>query len=272
MITEALKVRYSRRPLPGAPPQLFRSRWDREFESAFLRWGVCKPSVPLEKSGDRPCAGGKSSQIAGHLAAMGSNRAGDQSQTAKALRLTDHPSCLTTIGACPKRGNKCFSRISKALTGRTLYDQFELIGSGILLWDDPVDLFGRIKLLVRQRFAIKPPVGCLPTWRRAGPPDCDPLEVADLARFLVGFDGPASDLYAGRSPRRWTDGFGRSFATHNKVAPRGVNGDQAFSRGRQMKPKPATAAASNTRVGGSGTPSTSDRIASLMNGSAAEVG
>src|SRR5947199_1667802 len=34
MITKALNVRSRRRPLPGAPPRLFGSRWDRE-----ILWG-----------------------------------------------------------------------------------------------------------------------------------------------------------------------------------------------------------------------------------------
>jgi hypothetical protein len=34
---------------------------------------------------------------------------------------------------------------------------------------------------------------------KQGPGDRDPLEIADLDRFLVRFDDPASDLYAGRS-------------------------------------------------------------------------
>jgi uncharacterized membrane protein (DUF373 family) len=72
-------------------------------------------------------------RFAGSPRRHGSNEAGEQSQTAKALRLTDHPLCLTTIGAYPS-GEQMLSRISKALTGRTLYDQFELIVSGIVLF------------------------------------------------------------------------------------------------------------------------------------------
>jgi hypothetical protein len=33
----------------SALPQLFRSRWDREFESVFLQRGVCKLSVPTSR-------------------------------------------------------------------------------------------------------------------------------------------------------------------------------------------------------------------------------
>jgi hypothetical protein len=37
------------------------------------------------------------------------------------------------------------------------------------------------------------------TSSKQGPGDRDPLEIVDLDRFLVRFDDPASDLYAGRS-------------------------------------------------------------------------